>query len=63
MSYQVAKETRNYSIIMWAGESLSIDECQSLYDEGFRPIIAELKDTGLQLLCEKIDIYGVRGLQ
>lgn len=63
MSYQVAKETRNFSVVLWNGQDISIDECQSLYDDGFRPIFAEMRDDKLQLLCEKVDIYGLRGLQ
>lgn len=63
MSYQVAKETRNFSIVIWPDSCLSIDETQSLYDDGYRPIFAELRDGQLELLCEKVDIYGIRGLQ
>lgn len=62
MSYKVAKDTRNFSIVIWPGTELSIDECQGLYDDGYRPIFAEMVDSKLELLCEKVDIFGVRGL-
>lgn len=62
MIYKIAKDTRNFSIIIWPGDALDIDECQALYDDGYRPIFAELRDHSLELLCEKIDLYGTKGL-
>lgn len=62
MIFKVAKETRNFSIIVWPDSNLNIEECQALYDEGYRPIFAELRDSQLELLCEKVDIAGIRGL-
>lgn len=63
MTYKVEKDTRNLAILRFAELELNIDECQFLYDDGYRPIMAYSVQNGMEVLCEKVDIYGVRGLQ
>jgi hypothetical protein len=59
---KVEKETRNYSIVTWESDSLNIDECQFLHDQGYRPVYAEMKGHNMEILCEKIALYGEHGL-